>query len=230
MKKVFGWIFIVCGVLSILKDIELIWVAIFFIILGTLMLILPTRKIPEKTTQKSGFGWTLIVLGLLSTTSVPFGGLLYDDTVFGISIIVVSIGVVILGIWLVNSPEKKIAKKTNNQFFNFFQREQRNSYQDDKTKYENLRLIKELLDNGVFTQDEFEKEKQKILRNSITDTEDKRGCTTDDMLLNRTEIIIDESKNESKQNGNDISTETFIIGIVVFFAIFVIILIISFVN
>jgi len=199
MKKVFGWIFIVCGILSILKDIELIWVTIFFIILGILMLILPTREIPEKTTLKSGLGWTLIILGLLIATSIPFGGLLYDDTFFGLSLIVISIGIAILGIWMVNSPEKKKAEKSNMQLFNFFQRKQKYSYQDDKIKYENLRLIKELLDSGAFTQYEFDKEKQKIFGNSITDTDDKRGCTTDDMLLSKIDDEISDNVIDNKE-------------------------------
>ena len=39
-----------------------------------------------------------------------------------------------------------------------------NSPQNDRQKYENLQLIKELLDSGVLTQEEFDKEKQKILK------------------------------------------------------------------
>ena len=33
----------------------------------------------------------------------------------------------------------------------------------NNTKYDDLKKIKELLDNGILTQDEFEKEKNKIL-------------------------------------------------------------------
>ena len=39
------------------------------------------------------------------------------------------------------------------------------SYQDDEKKYEILRKLKELFDSGILTQNEFDKEKQKILGN-----------------------------------------------------------------
>jgi hypothetical protein len=70
-----------------------------------------------------------------------------------------------------NAAEPNVPTKMVNKAFedlpNEIQQEGKTpaNYQDDVKKYENLRLIKGLLDDGILTQEEFDKEKQRILEN-----------------------------------------------------------------
>ena len=121
--------------------------------------------------MKKVFGWILIIGGIYGVIRFISG-----SSIFGSPIeFLTNIAMLVCGIWLVTSPKKEAKKAYNKQLLGDYQPKSQTSTmqkiksnsqklsQNDKTRYENLRLIKDLWDSGALTKEEFEKEKQKIL-------------------------------------------------------------------
>jgi len=125
MKKGFGWLFIICGILSVIRGLMtldsnsdfggmLIFTALVIFTIGMIM-VMPKKRYDEYDENSK-----------------------LDEPEEAVNEII-------------ELPERKQIRKIPPNF------------QNDVKKYENLRLIKGLLDDGILTQEEFDKEKQKML-------------------------------------------------------------------